>query len=501
MKGSRLKTSSSNSKLNSSSQNPNRNSSLASPINTSTPKIEDEFISNLQKQIYYLELEMKLMKDKEVDTKNKVGGYEILFRDGVPLNEHFLALKTKYTNERDQFEKYISDLNQEITSIDNENKYLQSAIEETNTNYFDILEKTSQNADFYNKKIFELNAKLINELNSKDSHIKDKDINGKTLYKFNSENIHHTRTIEKNKMFKENKEEKNKIIKEKALEKFEEVDKMVVKSLLEQEQIQRKVDNQKGKLIETENSMLIVTMNKIERDVHMARARITEMENTQNLNKKYLLDEELNKAVYEKENKRLSDELDGLTKLNEETLKLKVKENEKNQSIIIKNSISNNELKMNLLLTKFKEEEASARELMEEKNQISGRINILNEVIESQLAKEYETKREIIDVRNAINELEIINEENKINLSTLGGENETIRMNSDRNEKDIVGLKKKIEELQQKIELNTILKDIDINELKTLSQNNAMVNSSINTLISKWDKVQTKLQEMEEKSK
>ena len=38
-------------------------------------KVEEEYINNLQKNIYYLELEMKLMKDKEIDTKNKVGGY------------------------------------------------------------------------------------------------------------------------------------------------------------------------------------------------------------------------------------------------------------------------------------------------------------------------------------------------------------------------------------------------------------------------------------------
>ena len=62
----------------------------------------------------------------------------------------------------------------------------------------------------------------------------------------------------------------------------------------------------------------------------------------------------------------------------------------------------------------------------------------------------------------------------------------------------IENLNKKIEELQQKIELNTILKDIDIGELKMLSQNNAMVNNSINNLISKWDKVQTKLHEIQE---
>lgn len=88
---------------------------------------EDDYISSLQKQVYYLELEMKLMKDRELDTKNKVGGFEILFRDGVPLNENFLALKTKYKNERDAFEKIILDLNTEIdnTNKDNENLHNQ----------------------------------------------------------------------------------------------------------------------------------------------------------------------------------------------------------------------------------------------------------------------------------------------------------------------------------------------------------------------------------------
>jgi len=66
---------------------------------------------------------MKLMKDREIDTKNKVGGYgkfvvliwiEILFRDGVPLNEHFLALKTKYTNEKNCFENMVEVINIDI---------------------------------------------------------------------------------------------------------------------------------------------------------------------------------------------------------------------------------------------------------------------------------------------------------------------------------------------------------------------------------------------------
>ena len=89
---------------------------------------EDEYIASLQKQVYYLELEMKLMKDRELETKNKVGGYEVLFRDGVPLNEHFLALKTKYTNEKEHFENMINGLMTTINNTDNENQNLQLQI-------------------------------------------------------------------------------------------------------------------------------------------------------------------------------------------------------------------------------------------------------------------------------------------------------------------------------------------------------------------------------------
>jgi len=466
------------------------------------PKIEDEYITNLQKQIYYLELEMKLMKDKELETKNKVGGFEILFRDGVPLNEHFLALKTKYTNERDQFDKIINDLNSDLHNINNENKFLQNQIDEINNNYYDIIQKTSSNTDFYSNKIFDLNSRLTNENNTKNILLKEKEIRSKNLHKLNSDNVHYLRTLEKNKLFVENTEEKNNSIKEKNIQKFEDIDKLVVKSLLEYEALEKKMEkNSKGKFIENENTMMILTINKLERDLHMSKAKISELENNQVLNKKYLHDEEIVKKIHEKENKKLNDELDGVIKLNEEILKQKVKENEKNQSIIIKNSIANNELKMGVLLTKYKEEEADAKELLEEKNSIAQKIISLNEIIESQLSEEFKSKQEIIHILNAIDEIETYIEDNQSLCNSLIIENEKLKHNADRNEKDIENLNKKIEELQQKIELNTILKDIDINELKMLSQNNALVNSSINNLITKWDKVQSKLHEIEENQK
>lgn len=52
-----------------------KSTNFQSQQNQNNVAIEEDYITNLQKQIYYLELEMKLMKDREVETKNKVGGY------------------------------------------------------------------------------------------------------------------------------------------------------------------------------------------------------------------------------------------------------------------------------------------------------------------------------------------------------------------------------------------------------------------------------------------
>ena len=68
-----------------------------------------------------------------------------------------------------------------------------------------------------------------------------------------------------------------------------------------------------------------------------------------------------------KVNEELNGDLDNLSKLNEEKLKEKVKESEAKQILIIKNQISDSELKMGLLLNKYKEEETIARNYSKKK--------------------------------------------------------------------------------------------------------------------------------------
>lgn len=244
---------------------------------------------------------------------------------------------------------------------------------------------------------------------------------------------------------------------------------------------------------------MIFLINKLERENHMNQAKISELENVANLNRKYLLDEELNKQIMDKENKKLNEELENLGKVSEETLKQLVKENEKNQQIVIKNDISNNEMNMTLLLENYKEKEGKAKDLLEEKNQIAQKIAQVTEEINLLSDKDKEDKYEIVDLENQINEFEILYDDSIALYDVVFNENNQLRSVNEKLDKDISSIKAKLDEIKEKIELNSILQGIDINELKSLSQNNAMVNSSINNLLSKWDEVNSRLSEMQKK--
>lgn len=52
-----------------------------------------------------------------------------MLRDGIPLNEHFLALKNKFNNEKDDLEKYIKALDDEIRREEMNNKNKRHKIE------------------------------------------------------------------------------------------------------------------------------------------------------------------------------------------------------------------------------------------------------------------------------------------------------------------------------------------------------------------------------------
>ena len=191
--------------------------------------------------------------------------------------------------------------------------------------------------------------------------------------------------------------------------------------------------------------------------------------------------------------------MDDLSKMNDERMKQAIKDYEDKQKVILKNQSNNAEKKMELLLTKYKDAEANARALLEEKNKLLQELALLDANIKEEEIVFSEVKNEVVETKTNINQTEDFLNNNKDILVQLIGENEKLRQENDELEQNIKKTRIDIEEIQQKIELNAMLKDIDVNELKVLSQNNAIVNNNINNLLSKWDKFHSKLVDIEKK--
>lgn len=156
---------------------------------------------------------------------------------------------------------------------------------------------------------------------------------------------------------------------------------------------------------------------------------------------------------------------------------------------------------MELLLNKYKDSEANAKELLEQKNKLLQELAILNAKIKEDEVDVKGLKNEIVEIKTKINQTDDFLNSNKDILTELIQENERIRNENDELEKNIKKTRIDTEEILKKIELNAMLKDIDINELKVISRNNAIVNNNINELLNKWDKVHSKLVDIEKSKK
>jgi len=79
--------------------------------------LEDEYIQNLQKQIHFMDLEIKLMKEKQAQEEALGGNYQfakIGLTDGKPPTDHIMTATSKLKQMRDDLARQINLLEQEL---------------------------------------------------------------------------------------------------------------------------------------------------------------------------------------------------------------------------------------------------------------------------------------------------------------------------------------------------------------------------------------------------
>jgi hypothetical protein len=127
-------------------------------------------------------------------------------RDGIPLNEHFLALKNKFNNEQDLLRKQDEIMRDEIRKEENQNKQKNHKIEILKAEYEQIKKQYNDFKESTTKQMKDLETKLFQESHTKDILMIEKQQFIDKINVLKGENQNQGRKITKEK-YHNNKEE------------------------------------------------------------------------------------------------------------------------------------------------------------------------------------------------------------------------------------------------------------------------------------------------------
>lgn len=204
-----------------------------------------------------------------------------------------------------------------------------------------------------------------------------------------------------------------------------------------------------------------------------------------------ILDILTDKRVVDKESMRLEDEISGRN-VTEEMTKKKYKHEERKMRIKYEKSIVNMKQNSNILDAKTTDEETVSKALLDKKLDMERTKLETDEQLEVLKETARNQRDDLIKLRVRNSELDSKTEMLKIEDEQLVDGNAKLKKSNEDLEKENLDLKKKIHETIQRIEVNNLLKDIDIEDLQLVAKQNKQMNVNIENLITKWNFINSK---------
>lgn len=137
----------------------------------------------------------------------------------------------------------------------------------------------------------------------------------------------------------------------------------------------------------------------------------------------------------------------------------------------------------------LKEEEAKAKDMLDAKITAEQEMEILREDASAMASKRAANRDDLIRHQIKLSQLRANNERTAKELAAKKIENEALlKSNADLDAKN-TKLDAAIVELVQRIDLNTLLREVDLEEMKLLAQNNTNMNMAFMQMMTKWEAI------------
>lgn len=459
--------------------------------NHADENIEDEYIKNLQQQIAYMELELKLLKEKELEQKQSVSQIDKFFNDGVPLNENILALKNQYQHNKKQYENRIDELNElrmeEMTqSADLKNNYERSAAALKT-----IIEALDKKEKEYTKQMGEARMAFLNERNRRVQSEKDFRKLQHGIKEVNDQNLKMQRDLERESVLVHNREEMLVAKRQKTKEDLQAKEDWIVSLSRDVEKKRAAATyNPEITIIENENLDLTSKVIRCEKEANIARAKVREME--------MFLDSRRRERQLEAQQKRdlvtkieqVKFQIDEQNKMNEVEIKKKVEDKENKERKDLNKEIEEVKTGKTVVRQRQQEKEDAIRELAQEKMGVQQDVLSLEQETAG-LDKEFKEKSEVlIQLKNSLEALTLEERELEEKLEPVEKDITKMKKLIPEIEKHNEELKEKIAHEEKKNELSLQIKNVNLEELMMLVHSNDQVQNTISDMMRKWDFLQ-----------
>lgn len=449
--------------------------------------IEEEFIRNLQQQLYFLEMEIKLTKEQSKERAGKfMGGLE-----AGPLTENMVVLKSKYSKMQKELEAKVDALSAENRELMSRNGAFQANLQravdekaELTTRLKEDTERFDIDGEKYRKAISstsfqkEENAKKLSE------STKERDLSktyaNETRIKIDRQGTQLSSLEDK---AAQAEVFNNKLIEEKNKQLIDLQDKLF--------KLGEDVKNQSTMtFLQDRMSYLNYQKQDVELDRDNLLNKIKSLKHT-----KEMIQKASKLAAAEKRDlanlaEDMKNEMEREKTQQDQLLTKRLKEREKRELCIayqtVEDSRRDSQYHMDNLRIKINEN----NELIEAKNQMTydiaetkGKSEVLEQEFQMLKIKSMNLESDLKDMHFKIR---IFDDRNKGFVNEIERDVREAKHLAEENQE----LKGKIEFLLKKVDLNEVLKNIDLEELRTLSKSNVQVNETISMLVNKWENIQ-----------
>lgn len=146
------------------------------------------------------------------------------------------------------------------------------------------------------------------------------------------------------------------------------------------------------------------------------------------------------------------------------------------------------EVEMELL----KEEEKKCKDVLDLKITAEQAMELLEEDADAMRKRRDTNKKTLIQQQVLLSQLQTKNKRDADELTTLEKENDVLVKDNEKYTDGNGKLQKEIFQIIQRIDVATLLKEVDTEELKMLANNNISMNMSFQAMLQKWDAIQNK---------